>query len=179
MLPFDPLWLDESWESILRRLESQDGLGTVCGPHGSGKTTFLDALEGHLRDRGIDVEKVFLNRDSPSVGTFPWERLEASRSFWLVDGEEQLGHRAHRRLLRSRSSLAGLVVNNHQPRSAELPLLLQTRTSPGMLSSFMRRLAPDHSLADSMIGDLFHRSGGNLRDALWDCYDQLADEVPR
>ncbi len=180
-LPFDPRWCVTDWASIMSRLERHDWWGLVAGPHGSGKTTFLDAIAPRLEARQFRVHRLILNDENPGLAPADWDRLEARpaddprRDFWLLDGAERLGPLAWRRFRRASGALGGLIITAHQVRGARLPLLLETRTSPEMLGDFIHRLSPGWEIAPSEIEALHRETGGNLREALWRCYDRLAE----
>ena len=174
-LPFDPAWCGESWQSLEARLESQGGKGLVHGPHGSGKTTLLDALEKRLANRGIRVERVLLNDRSPRRGSLPWEQMLDSGRTWFIDGAERLGRRERNRLVEVATQLPGLVATVHEPGLISLPHLLETRSTPEMLETFIRTLAPDFAIDPDDVASLFSATRGNLREALWRCYDRVSE----
>ncbi len=175
-LPFDPAWCGTDWESLLDRLDAQGGRGWVVGPHGSGKTAFLDALESRLLQNGLSVRRLLLNDEKPrptARDLTPPARPDSC--VWLIDGAERLTWWGWRRVLRSTRGAGGLVASVHRtPRWPRLPILLRTRASPEMLANFVRVLAPGLNLEVSEVEALFHESGGNLRVALWRCYDRCA-----
>lgn len=182
-LPFDPAWCATDWDSLMGRLERHDWWGLVAGPHGSGKTTFLDAITPRLEARQFRVHRLLLNDEKPAIDAADWERLEGrpartgepGRTFWLLDGSERLGPLAWRRFLRASGAFGGLIITAHRVRGARLPLLLETRTSPEMLGDFIHRLSPEWEIAPAEIEALHRDTGGNLREALWRCYDRLAE----
>ena len=57
----------------------------------------------------------------------------------------------------------------------DLPLLIETRSTPEMLESFIRTLAPDYAIEIAEITALFSETRGNLREALWRCYDRVSE----
>ena len=178
-IPFDPAWCETSWEKILKQLERQNWRGQVVGPHGSGKTTFLDELGPLLEARGFEVVRGFLNEDNRRLSHDTWEPSASQTKkprILLLDGAEQLNAFAWRSFLRRarKAFEGGIVVTTHQQRSGPIPLLLETRTSPQMLSAFIERLAPDFAqqLTPPEIEEIHHATRGNLREALWRCYDR-------
>jgi len=180
-LPFDPCWCGTSWEEILARLAAGNWRGLVAGPHGSGKTVFLDALGLRLEKMGFTVRSVLLNDNRPELTADEWRSLEhddeevgkAGGAVWLVDGAEWLRRSAWRRLRNANRARGGLVATRHRVVGG-LPLLLETRATPAMLAAFLARLAPELKLSREAVAELHRDSGGNLREALWRCYDQLA-----
>ena len=96
ILRFRPEWIGESWGAIESRLEGAGWRGAVTGPHGSGKTTFLEALAPRLRSRGFEVEMLFLNRQSRQIDESFYEVIDRD-SIVLFDGSELLGPLGWRR----------------------------------------------------------------------------------
>lgn len=169
LLPFDPQWIGECWEGIERRLQELGGRGCVVGPHGSGKTTFLESFARRLRNRGEEVVTLFLNRQQRRIPEDFYQQLSA-RSVLLFDGAEHLGWLARRRFLKRCSHLRMIVTTGHRP--SRLPTLFQTKVSPEVLERCMGRLDPDGD--NGMAEELFERHAGNLRHALLECYDLSA-----
>ena len=101
ILRFRPEWIGESWGAIESRLEGAGWRGAVTGPHGSGKTTFLEALAPRLRSRGFEVEMLFLNRQSRQIDESSYEVIDRD-SIVLFDGSELLGPLGWRRFLHRR-----------------------------------------------------------------------------
>lgn len=169
LLPYDPRWIGESWEGIEQRLHELGGRGCVVGPHGSGKTTFLESFAHRLRDRGEEVVTLFVNRQQRRIPFDFYERLSAD-SVVLFDGAEQLGGFALGRFMKRCSDVRAIVTTAHQP--SRVPTLLQAKVTPELLARCMRRLDPagDNGVAEL----LFERHAGNLRHALLECYDLSA-----
>ncbi len=168
---FDPAWLGSNWDALVTRWHALGQRGAVVGPHGSGKTTFLEGFEEVLGGRWV---RVSLNDERPVISAGEWARFAAAdhATTVAVDGAERLGWRAWRRLARVVATRrAGLVTTQHAP--GRLPVLLETRTGEAMLAAFADRLAPGEIPA-AEIAPLYHRHGGNLREALGECYDRMA-----
>jgi hypothetical protein len=155
---------------LLNRLRRLGGLATIVGPEGSGKTTLLEELTNHLRDRAIVVR---LPGSCPQPWATARDQLpkELNRGHTvLVDGGEQLGAVAWRRLLRRTSPAGGLVLTRHRP--GGLPILVECRTDLELLRELVAELAPDHARdLDPLLPGLFERHAGNLRLCFRDLYD--------
>lgn len=168
----------ETLDDLLERLQRIGGRGAIVGPHGSGKTTLLEDLAARLEARGTRVHLVRLSAERRAVPSETIDRLSAEfdadgRAAVLCDGAEQLGWLAWR-AFRDRVRRARMfVVTTHRP--GRLPTLLETRTTPALLESIIRRLLsePDEPLPFS-VENLFSRHNGNLRDALRELYDRCA-----
>jgi hypothetical protein len=161
LLAFEPAWLGTTWEQILTDLASQRYRGAIVGPHGSGKTTFLEALVPRLNAEGFPLRHYFLNDQLSAeiaIETDP-------DTIVIIDGAERLGFRAWRRI-RTHSRL---LVTQH--REGRLSTLLRTRSTAEMLENFARQLDPSLAI-DARLLHRKHR--GNLREALLECYDLAA-----
>jgi|DewCreStandDraft_4_1066084.scaffolds.fasta_scaffold119774_2 hypothetical protein len=161
-----------TWEDILARLEQLDWRAAVVGPHGSGKTTFLETLAPRLRARGFQIRLVRLSEDHPCFAPDQLEPVFAGqdqRPLVMLDGAEQLGAWAWRRFLRRTRQAHGLLITTHQP--GRLPTLWRCKTTPDLLAALVEELQP-RSVAP--VGMLFDRHAGNLRGALRELYDWQA-----
>ncbi|MBX3415608.1 MAG: hypothetical protein KF708_23185 [Pirellulales bacterium] len=168
----------ESLDDLLARLERLGGRGAIVGPHGSGKTTLLEDIAARLERRG---QRVYLLRLSAERRTIPREtmcslseRLGAQDAV-LCDGAEQLNPLAWRRF-RFRVRQAGvLIATTHC--AGRLPTLLETRTTPELLESIVRRLLNEPAAVFPFsVPALFARHAGNVRDALRELYDRYAHD---
>lgn len=176
-IPFDPRWCGTSWEEIETRFDSLDRRAMVAGPHGSGKTTFLDAFDRRLQTREFSVHRLLLNDEHTRLTTADREMLvtkHSAQDLWFIDGAERLGFRDWRWVREQTKPCGGLLITTHQTKPAKLPLLLETRTSIPMLETFVKHLAPELELPPDKLERWFSESGGNLREALWRAYDFAA-----
>ena len=171
MLPFDPIWVGETWEGIFGRLEEMDWRGCVVGDHGSGKTTFLEALADRLVAQGIPVANVFINRETRSSDVLRSLSGIREGEVVLFDGAELLGPIRWRRFLRTAEGVRGLVITAHGNRG-RLPTLLKVKATPEILLRCIRILDPQFPIDHQEAGDLLKRYGGNIREALLECYDR-------
>ncbi len=175
LLTYDPELIGADWESIEAGWESNARIGAVVGPHGSGKTAFLSAFGARLMGRGETVVELFFNRERRSWSPEIRQRVEAAvqrGSILLVDGYEQLTFGARRQLGRAGQKGGGLCVSSH--RRTTFPTMLRTHASPEILVSLVERLSPETQLTERELYAIFDGSGGNLREALWSCYDHYA-----
>ncbi len=174
LLFFEPEWLGVTWADLMGRLEELDYRGAVVGPHGSGKTTLLSALRTKLEAEGFSVQRFFLNEESRDLNEEDWRRLDtAGRAVILLDGAEQFSWMKWRKFLRMASPCRGLVITQHKV--GKLPLWLTTQTSVEMLQEFVQRLDPGFVNRGVSLADLYQKSQGNVREALWLCYDIVAE----
>jgi hypothetical protein len=165
-----------SWEEVLERLAALGHRAAVVGPHGRGKSTFLEDLRARLEDRGLHTRAVVLHRGERRLTPLQEESLFAGLSredVLLLDGAEQLGRLAWLRVRRRSLAAGGLVVTSHRP--GLLPTLIDCRTSPELLASILRDLlGPEAETLAPAAEELFARHGGNLRHALRELYDLYA-----
>lgn len=165
-----------SWEELLARLEALGYRAAIVGEEGRGKTTLLEDLTPRLETLGFEVHRATLSRQRPSLDRRRQAGLLAAagpRTLLLLDGADELGPVAWRRLRRRSRTAGGLVIATHRP--GRLPTLLECTTSPELLAEILRRLHPP-ALAPPFPSPevLYARFGGNLRDALRHLYDLYA-----
>lgn len=165
-----------SWKAIDRRLERLNFTAAVTGPHGSGKTTFMEQLSDRLTEKGVTLKKLFINQDS----RLPWRTIRQSvlsippGGVLLFDGACHLSWWRWRQLKRlTATQKIGLVITSHD--EGLLETLLRCETSPSLLNELVSQLAkPSPPLSRDTLNRLFAACGGNLRDCLRQLYDDYA-----
>ncbi|MBM4020888.1 MAG: hypothetical protein FJ284_01335 [Planctomycetes bacterium] len=151
----------------------------IVGPHGTGKSTLLKAIEVALSAGGRSAGHLRLQRRRDAVSLHA-AILRARRGATLcVDGWERLGwpEAATARLL-ARLRGCQLVVTAH--RAVGMPTAVRTGGSLPLLEAIVDRL-PDHGglIERADLADAFARHAGNLRDSLGDLYDRFERRVRR
>ena len=164
------------WDALLARFDALGRRAAIVGPQGSGKTTLLEDLAPLFRGRGFTVHELRLDTDSPRfdpaflAGLF---ETVGARDVLLFDGAEQLDRGEWLRFDRGTRSAGGLLVTSHQP--GLLPTLLETSTSPELLSQLVEELLGEQAgKGRPLVPGLFEKHGGNLREALRELYDHYA-----
>jgi ABC-type cobalamin/Fe3+-siderophores transport system ATPase subunit len=164
---------DQNAHSLIAKLQSNHWQGEIIGPHGTGKSTLLEALIPELENQGRTIVLLKLTAPQP---TLSWSQLFAGR--WnaatqvIIDGYEQLGWLsrlilAHRRCL----SGAGMLVTAHQ--SVGFPMLYQTTVNEQLAISLVEQLTQSSEvrIANEEVVQALQASHGNLRDTLFQLYD--------
>ena len=160
---------------LVERLRQFGWRGQIVGPHGSGKSSLLAALSPALEAAGRRVVMLRL-RDGqrhlpPEFEPGGWN----GETQLVVDGYEQLSRWARWRLQRwQRHSSCGLLVTAHQ--SVRLPLLWQTEPSAELLQTLVAALLQQPTLEPAQrerVQAVFARRQGDLREALFDLFDQV------
>ena len=162
-----------TWEQLLGRLAAMKYRGAIVGPEGRGKTTLLEDLGGHLKERGLGIRHLRLTRERPRFDEAELRvffRDIGDRDVILFDGAEQMSRLGWWKFLRRSRRARGLVITSHRP--GMLPTLVECETSPALLAEIVHTLHPPAGDADA-VQWLFTRHGGNVREALRDLYDTL------
>ena len=164
-----------TWPDLMDRLAALRYRAAILGPHGRGKTTFIEDLAPRLEERGFRVRRITINQAHPRLDRSERETLRkmGAGEVLLLDGAERLG-RTGWLALRTRSrGFGGLIVTSHRP--GLLPTLHECETTPELLAGIVRDLlGPEAGDPRPVPADLYARHRGNLRDALRELYDVWA-----
>jgi hypothetical protein len=163
-----------TWETFLDRCAAAKWRGTIVGPHGTGKTTLLEQLVPRLRQRGFTPLLFRVTAETSTaerVSIIDRVRTMRAPDFLLLDGAEQFSTREWLTLYSAAGSLAGCLISVH--RTSRLPTLLETKTTPALLTELATELTGGAFYTDE-IAALFQRHQGNLRECLRALYDRHA-----
>lgn len=157
---------------LVERLRANGWWGQIVGPHGSGKSTLLATLLPLLADAGRQTLSIALHQgDRRLPRLVELDRLDRDGQM-VVDGYEQLGRLSRWRLgRRCRRQGCGLLVTAH--RDVGLPTIAFVKPSIETLQYVVARVLPagDGPIRAADIADVWRRSGGNVREALFALYD--------
>lgn len=170
LLAFDPGLIGTSWAEIEERWASLGHRACVTGHHGSGKTTFVDAMAKRLARVGR-VERLFFNDSTRGLSDADRKVLDAcGGAFLLVDGDEHLPWRERRELMRGSIGARACLFARHRRRG--LPELLRLKSDPVLAKRLLERISPEWGaiLGGELSGRL-QKNSGNLRELWLECFD--------
>jgi hypothetical protein len=167
-----------SIRQIAGRLNGFGGWGEITGPHGTGKSTLIATLLPELPGYPDRVVHARLIEGDRRLAAGVLRRLERQPAMQLVvDGYEQLGRLARRRLKRlCRRQRHGLLVTAHRPTG--LPPIWQTHGDLRTVETLVAHLTAvqcEHprlaTVAPDDVAQAFRTAGGNVRETLFELYD--------
>jgi energy-coupling factor transporter ATP-binding protein EcfA2 len=159
--------------TLVDRLRASGWRGQITGPHGSGKSTLVAALNPALRAAGRHVVQITL-RDSQRRLSFDLANLPGldETSIIVVDGYEQLSGWSRLQLCRLCTRRGwGLLVTSHV--DVGLPEVFQTKVTCDIARQIVERLQQPENvvITDGDVAAALARHGGNMREALFTLYD--------
>ena len=168
-----------SWQQVKTQLKQLDYTAAIVGPHGSGKSTLLRDIEKQLSQSGIQTKKLFINLDTK----LPWKTIKEcvysmpSKSVLFFDGANHLPFLRFRQLrFITQKQHIGLVITSH--REGLLPTLIYCRPHFKLLTELTKRLLPEpQTIQESHLAALFESHSGNIRECLWQLYDEYAERL--
>ncbi len=172
-----------SVERFLERFESDNRLGQIVGPHGTGKSTFLGQIETQLREKNFTVQHVVLRdrqRQLPDEFLRQCRESRRKNAVFLVDGYEQLSVFSRLRLWYEYLCWGnGLLLTSHRP-VVGVPILYRTAPDFDALRQVLEHLQGNETTVSlERLRALFEKHGGNLRTTLLDLYDEWEHEHAR
>ncbi|MGJ8726490.1 MAG: hypothetical protein ACSHYB_18240 [Roseibacillus sp.] len=178
LLPFDPELIETTWEQLETRWENLHRRAVITGPHGSGKTTFLNTFAERLADT-YHVETLFFHRDEHRLSPQQRKqitRLKApSRTILLVDGEGHLTLRERHWLRHQSQEMAGYLVARHH--RCTLPTLLSLSVTPKLAHQLLEQIHPAEATRRANdLPQLLRKKSGNLRELWLSFYDNYASQ---
>ena len=167
---FFPPGTQENMLSLLaERFEQNGRVGQIIGPHGTGKSTFLEALSQQLngpvfktvlrdRQRRLPPDFVEYHNKNCIVIIDGYEQLSACSRVWLWWKRRQFGF--------------GLLITAHRPIFG-WPVLYETAPNRETYKRIVQILLKNEAEMDSqMLDSLFTKHQGNLREIFLELYDQ-------
>ena len=173
----------EQWDSLLFKLRANSYRGMILGPHGTGKTVFLEDLRARLQktlSRGqnlplLTFQDGFGEKDKVAIREGMSQLKSGDVCF--MDGTEWLPIWIRWTLPRSIPRNVGWICTGHRP-MGPLPLLLKTEPQPEVAQQLVATLL-NRALTDgekSRCDRLYKEKKGNMRDFLRALY--LAADMP-
>ncbi|MEC9094646.1 MAG: hypothetical protein VX438_18195 [Planctomycetota bacterium] len=171
-----PFLFDEGVNAarLVEELIENQWKGQIIGPHGSGKSTLMEALKLVIP---CDQQEFTLRGDGHGNDLFQmllqempaWER----GSLLMLDGFEQLAAGQRRRLLKQCSEQeVGVLVTAHE--DLGLPTLCELVPSREKFRRLVNLLLAGfpHQITQEIIDAAYRNHQPNLREALFSLYDQ-------
>ena len=176
VMEFRYQWSETDWAREMARLDAMNYQAAIVGPHGSGKTTLLEDLTTRLEAAGRETWSYRLHTGDRR---FPAPQFEQFRNLppstiVMLDGAEQLSFWQWRRFARLfRRTDRPLIVTLHS--TGRWPTWTESVSDIQILDQIVGRLMPNSDLATKRINrELYDKHQGNIRDALREWYDLVA-----
>jgi hypothetical protein len=156
-------------ETLLDRLQQNQGRGQITGGHGTGKSTLVQALLSALTKASRPYHLVELHDRQSWLPRDAWPGIRPN-GILAIDGYEQL-NRWNRFWVRfaCRCFGSGLLVTAHT--NVGFPEIWHTRATTELAKQIVHRLDPSKHVFDE-LPQLLARHQGNLREVLFELYDR-------
>ena len=175
-IPFIPVGI--TWLEIIAKLESLHYRAAVTGPEGSGKTTFLFALESYLRENNYRTYYLQVYADPKANRRSVQDMLRSLMNdcIYFIDGADLLSPLLWYRLYLGTKPVKGLIITSHKKNM--LPVLLRCRTNISLLNEIIQRLLGDKDEGVLALSQrLFYEEDGNIRHVLRGLYEIFSDRT--
>ena len=173
-------------ERLVERFMSEKRIGQIVGPHGTGKSTLLEAIRDRLAQQGQSIVHVELHDDCRqlSIGRDVWRAIKqnAARTLLAIDGFEQLGRLTRWSIVyAARRRGFGLLITAHDESSAAIPVLYRTEIDRQVASDLVDELTTDYPFAvdQSDLDELILQHAGDFRAVLFTLYDRFEESRRR
>ncbi len=164
-IPF--IFQEGSWDEVFLKLEALNFRSAVVGPHGSGKTVFLEQLRQRLLEKGFSTELIRLTAGKNYVNRSDLGKL-SNAEIALIDGAEQLNWLSWQFTSRQLKKNRGIIISTHS--SGRLPTLYRCQASLALFSQILEQLGASIVHTNFHAAKLFHKHQGNIREALFELY---------
>jgi len=162
-LPFQFSEPDETVDTLLEKSQRLP-ICQIVGPHGTGKSTLLLELLKRYENVGESVRYLFFNDQQWHIPNYLPPQKD---HIFFIDGIEQLSlWNQGRLLLRSKRS----IITAHRS-VLFVPILYRTKPQFSIFVQLVRQMLPNLP-CESILRDVYDRSGGNFRNAFFELYDQ-------
>ena len=166
-----------SFQQLKTRLKQLDYTAAIVGPHGSGKTTLLRNMDKQLSLSDVQTKNLFINLYTK----LPWQTIKECvhsmppKSILFFDGANHFSFLRFRQLrFMTHKRHIGLVITSH--REGLLPTLIYCRPHLELLAELTKRLLPEQqTIQESQLAALFESHSGNIRECLWQLYDEYVE----
>lgn len=168
---------------LANKLEKFGFTSQITGPHGGGKSTLMLELASILQwsNHGVfyyslhDRQRSFPRKFHEELNSWLNSGSHKEKQIIFLDGFEQLSwwHRAAFRYF-CQSRRLGVLLSSHSP-VLGIPILYRTSTSRQTLALILDYLLEESEfpIDENRIDALFHRHRGNIRNVLFDLYDEF------
>jgi hypothetical protein len=156
-------------QTLLDRLQQNQGRGQITGAHGTGKSTLVQALLSALTKAGRSYQLVELHDRQSWLPPHAWLAIRRN-GILIIDGYEQLNW-WNRFWVRFACCClgSGLLVTAHT--NVGLPTIWHTEATPELAEQIIDRLDNSKHVSEG-VPQLLARHQGNLRDVLFELYDR-------
>lgn len=161
----------ETLGQIAARFGAMGFRGALIGPHGHGKSTLMRELAKIDPPGDADSHPVVqIAADLSNIHALR-SHLRHLPGVLMVDGYDLLPPRWRFAVWKRKT----VLITAHRP--TRVPTLLRCESSPALLARLIGRLSPDigAGLGGAEVDRLLRAHRGNVRDALRELYDRVAD----
>lgn len=169
----------EDWQEIENTFQGTAYRAAIVGPHGTGKTVFMEDFAVRLQSQGwaprtLRFRDAFTRQDRQLMRKFLLE-THPTQSLLLLDGGELLPARDWKWLLRKLPPGHALLATLHQEN--QLPTLWRTRPQVEIARQVIEFLLerPLLPAEEERVEKRFHEFAGNIRNIVRSFYLEYAE----